>query len=244
HDKSSYEVDSEFNTKFECVDKASTTNDVERQSSPTRKTEVVSIAPSGPVRTAPQGNKPVSKLQLKLGKETEKFSPIIEGRHGSEVLSTTEEESWTPEWIPTYIGRHFHKQMVQNWTPEWIPTYIGRQIYKPLYVCGGWWHGSSGDRFKPSLNCLKGGGGQAWMMEWGKGMSLEDACLLKLIRNRSGRRSGVPPTSIAGLAGAGELTLDPTLVRLKPSNETTKTSRVLGLSIVETKRFHERATEG
>ena len=40
-----------------------------------------------------------------------------------------------------------------------------------------------------------------------------------------------------------EMTLDPALVSLKPSNETTKTSRVLGLSIVETKRFttsHER----
>ena len=46
------------------------TSDVERQFSPTRKTEVVSIAPSGPVQTAPRGNKPVSKLKLKLEKES------------------------------------------------------------------------------------------------------------------------------------------------------------------------------
>ena len=41
-----------------------------------------------------------------------------------------------------------------------------------------------------------------------------------------------------------EMTLDQALVSLKPSDETTKTSRVLGLSIVETKRLttsHERA---
>ncbi|KAL0680405.1 hypothetical protein Bca4012_047252 [Brassica carinata] len=41
-----------------------------------------------------------------------------------------------------------------------------------------------------------------------------------------------------------EITLDPAQESLKPSEETTKTSRVLGLSIVETKRFttsHERA---
>ena len=68
------------------------TSDAERQFSPTRKTEVVLITPSGPVQTAPQGNKPVSKLKLKLGKESEKFSPFIERRHGNKVLSTTEEE--------------------------------------------------------------------------------------------------------------------------------------------------------
>ncbi|KAG2264264.1 hypothetical protein Bca52824_071343 [Brassica carinata] len=60
----------------------------------------------------------------------------------------------------------------------------------------------------PSLNHLKGGGGQTWgmeRMERGREMWLEDDY--------------------------------PALVRLKPSNETTKTSRVLGLSIVETRRL-------
>ncbi|KAH0911059.1 hypothetical protein HID58_034380 [Brassica napus] len=98
------------------------------------------------------------------------------------------------------------------------------------YVCGG--------GILLSLNHLKGGGGQTWgmeRMERGREMWLEDDCILKLLRNRSGRRSGVPPTSVAGLTGAGEVMLDPALVRLKPSNETTKTSRVLGLSIVETR---------
>ncbi|KAG5392397.1 hypothetical protein IGI04_022360 [Brassica rapa subsp. trilocularis] len=41
-----------------------------------------------------------------------------------------------------------------------------------------------------------------------------------------------------------EVTLDQALVSLNPSDETTKTSRILGLSIVETKRLtksHERA---
>ncbi|KAH0857433.1 LOW QUALITY PROTEIN: hypothetical protein HID58_085694 [Brassica napus] len=131
--------------------------------------------------------------------------------------------SWTPEWIPTYIGRQIYKQMTESCTPEWIPTYIGRQ---------------SG--ILPSLNHLKGGGGQTWgmeRMERGREMWLEDDCLLKLLRNRSGRRSGVPPASVTGLTGAGEVMLDPALVRLKPSNETTKTSRVLGLSIVETRRL-------
>ncbi|CAN6851530.1 unnamed protein product [Brassica oleracea] len=37
--------------------------------------------------------------------------------------------------------------------------------------------------------------------------------------------------------GTCEVTLDPALVKLKPSNETTKTSKFLGFSIVETRRL-------
>ncbi|KAL0723670.1 hypothetical protein Bca4012_038269 [Brassica carinata] len=75
------------------------------------------------------------------------------------------------------------------------------------------------DPFKRSLNDLKGGGGQTWRME----------------RRKHGRGMG-----------AGEMTLDPALVGLRPSKETTKTTRVFGLSIVETRRLktsHEGATE-
>ena len=68
------------------------TSDAERQFSPTRKTEVVLITLSGPVQTAPQGNKPVRKLKLKLEKESEKFAPFIKRRYGSEILSATEGE--------------------------------------------------------------------------------------------------------------------------------------------------------
>ncbi|CAN6851525.1 unnamed protein product [Brassica oleracea] len=37
--------------------------------------------------------------------------------------------------------------------------------------------------------------------------------------------------------GIDEVTLDPAMVKLKPPNETTKTSRVLGFSIVEMRRL-------
>jgi len=102
-DKSPYEVDSEFKTKFECVEEATTksdsweivTSDVEGQPSPTRKTEVVSIALSGPVQTATQSNKPVSKLKQGLSRESERASPFIEGRHSCEKLSSFEEDDET-----------------------------------------------------------------------------------------------------------------------------------------------------
>ena len=79
-------------------------------------------------------------------------------------------------------------------------------------------------------------------MELGREMSLEEDCLLNLSRNISGRRTGVSPTSVAGLteiveSGTGEVTLDPVLVKLKPSNETTKPLGVLDFNIVETRKF-------
>ncbi|WZZ32543.1 hypothetical protein YC2023_015944 [Brassica napus] len=49
------------------------------------------------------------------------------------------------------------------------------------------------NRFIPRLNDLKGGGGQTWgmeLMELGREMSMEDDCLLNLLRKRSGRRGG------------------------------------------------------
>uniref|UniRef100_M4EEU0 non-specific serine/threonine protein kinase n=1 Tax=Brassica campestris TaxID=3711 RepID=M4EEU0_BRACM len=98
-DKSSEEGDSEFKTKLEFVKKAfptksdswrrDTQGDVERQPSPTRTIKLFSIASSGPVQTAPQDNKTVSKL---LGNKTEKTSPFIERRHGCKVLFSVEEE--------------------------------------------------------------------------------------------------------------------------------------------------------
>ncbi|KAF3504853.1 hypothetical protein F2Q69_00039701 [Brassica cretica] len=66
-----------------------------RQPSPTRETEVVSIAPSGPVQTATQGGKPVSKLKQTLGIKPEESSPFTEKRHGNKILSFVEEDDST-----------------------------------------------------------------------------------------------------------------------------------------------------
>ncbi|KAH0865326.1 hypothetical protein HID58_082537, partial [Brassica napus] len=102
NNKSSEEGDSEFKAKLECVKKAFPTksdswrivtqDDVERQPSPTRTIKLFSIASSGPVQTAPQDNKPVSKLKQSLGNRPEKTSPFIERRHGCKVLFSVEEE--------------------------------------------------------------------------------------------------------------------------------------------------------
>ncbi|KAH0869827.1 hypothetical protein HID58_076849, partial [Brassica napus] len=110
-DKSSEEGDSEFKTNLECVKKAFPTksdswrivtqDNVERQPSPTRTIKLFSIASSGPVQTASQDNKPVSKLKQNLGNRPEKTSHFIERRHGCKVLFSVEEEVETAHKLST-----------------------------------------------------------------------------------------------------------------------------------------------
>ncbi|KAH0901227.1 hypothetical protein HID58_040730 [Brassica napus] len=61
------------------------------QTSSTRDTEILSVASSGPVETAPQDSKPMGNLKQTLGNEAEESSLSIGKGNGGEVFSSEEE---------------------------------------------------------------------------------------------------------------------------------------------------------
>ncbi|KAG5405698.1 hypothetical protein IGI04_011817 [Brassica rapa subsp. trilocularis] len=134
----------------------------------------IKLSRQSPVQTAPQGNKPVSKLKLKLGKESEKFSPFIERRHGNKVLSTTEEEMRVVRrqhdltsfrWLRAERRSGFPPTSDANFTNRWLKA--GRRSGFPP-TSDARFKNSCEIRRRPDMGDGKDGAGERniWSPEW------------------------------------------------------------------------------